>query len=109
MCHILPSCLFKIALPLLIARQDLTGIREKNGQRKGHSFQIGGNDNDSNDLRWFSTGIRRVWQLRRPKKCQALTVITISVWLTLCWHSNSKQDAVRRNCFFAVKCHGGIV
>lgn len=37
-------------------------------QRKELSSQIAGNDDDSNDLRWFSGGIRIVRQLRKPKK-----------------------------------------
>lgn len=64
-------CLFKTVEPLLVALQDQTGIRETNDPRKEHSFQIGGNDDECNDLRWFRTGLSIVWKLMKPKKCQA--------------------------------------
>lgn len=103
---VIPSYSSQTALPLV----DLTGIRDTNDQRKGHSFQIGGNDR--NDLRWFSAGVKIGWQVRKPKKKKkkpSLTAIAVSLLLTQCWHSNSKQDAVDRTGFVAVECHGGIV
>lgn len=52
--------------------------------------------------------------VEESNKMPSLGERAISVWIALCWHSNSKQDAARQNTllflfFVAGKCHGGIV
>lgn len=59
--------------------------------RRGHSFQIAGND--FNDLKCFSAVIRVVWQLRKPKKKKKKNSKPLSDnhYLTACCRSNGTQ------------------